>query len=514
MPGFVMTALQSINLPRLREEFGRAQAARELVPVLLVAAVLRYMNLGGVGLNSDEAVYAGQSASLAGNTHFTELFPIVRAHPLLMQILMSPFYRSGIVDTPGRYVAATFGVATVALVYVLGRVLYDHRVATVGALLLAVMPYHVIIGRQIMLDGPMGFFATGALLCLALAARRQSRAGWLVACGACIGLATLTKETAIIMIGSAFVFICLSSHLWRPVRFPLAGIGVALILSVTYPVLTAVAGGSRSGQSYLLWQLTRQPNHGFGFYFVDVGASMGVLLLATAGLGLGAGRFTGRSLSWREGLLLAWILVPLLFFEIWPVKGFSYLVPLAPAVALLAARALVPTVARFRTRAGRLQTAVLVPVVVVSLLVGSVLVLVRPNTSGLAGAGGMPGGRQVGRWVDANVPEGSRLITIGPSMGNVIQYYSGRRCDALSVSPNPLHRNPTYRPIVNADAALAAGSYQYLVWDVYSARRSPHFADRAEQLVKRFGGHIVHTEYGDIGGRSHRPIVVIYQVHP
>src|SRR5690349_15578799 len=115
---------------------------RELTAVLIVAAAFRYIDLGAVGLNSDEAVYAGQSASLAGNPHFTSLFPIVRAHPLLMQLVMAPLYRSGVVDTPGRYVAATFGVATVALVYALGRVMYDHRVATVGALLLAVMPYH------------------------------------------------------------------------------------------------------------------------------------------------------------------------------------------------------------------------------------------------------------------------------------------------------------------------------------------------------------------------------------
>ena len=77
---------------------------REVAITLSVAAVLRFWNLGAVGLNSDEAVYAGQSASLAGNPHFTELFPIVRAHPLLMQLLMAPLYRSGVVDTPGRYV--------------------------------------------------------------------------------------------------------------------------------------------------------------------------------------------------------------------------------------------------------------------------------------------------------------------------------------------------------------------------------------------------------------------------
>ena len=226
-------------------------------------------------------------------------------------------------------------------------------------------------------------------------------------------------------------------------------------------------------------------------------------LSPSAAAGLFAGRFTGRSVTWREGLLLAWILVPFAFFQIWPVKGFSYLVPLAPVIAVARRAGADPdrvracarpsgggTVARAESRRRA-----------VARDPGG-----RPrgpaDTSGLAGAGGLPGGREVGRWVDTHVPLGSHLITIGPSMANVIQYYSGRRCDALSVSPNPLHRNPTYQPIINADAALAAGVYEYIVWDVYSARRSPHFAARAKELAHRFGGHVVHVQRGDVDGRD------------
>ena len=39
-----------------------------------------------MGFNSDEAVYAGQAASLAGNPHYTGTFPVFRAHPMLVQI--------------------------------------------------------------------------------------------------------------------------------------------------------------------------------------------------------------------------------------------------------------------------------------------------------------------------------------------------------------------------------------------------------------------------------------------
>ena len=478
---------------------------------VLVAAVLRLADLGRVGLNSDEAVYAGQSASLAGNGHFLPHFPIVRAHPLLMQLIMSPLYRNGIQDVSGRYIAALFGAATVALVYRLGSILYGPRVGVLAAGLLAVMPYHVIVSRQIMLDGPMTFFATAALTCIAVAAGGSHRAGWLIVAGGFIGLAALTKETAITLVGAAFVFLSLVNNMWRPMRFPLAGAIAALTITVVYPVLTAVAGGSGRGQSYLLWQLTRQPNHSFAFYPITVGWSIGAVALLVAAAGLVVPRLTGRMFSWREILLLCWIFVPLLFFQVWPVKGFSYLMPLTPAVAVLAARALVPLphmVASHRRRVTAVAVAVLT---VGSLLVPAVNAVVHPARSGLAGAGGIPGGREVGRWVDTHLPLGARLMTVGPSMANIIQYYSSRRCDGLSVSPNSLHRNPSYNSIDNADAELRNGNYQYIVWDVYSAQRSPHFAARATELIRHFSGRPV---YIGRDGSSGRKLIEIYQVTP
>ena len=66
-----------------------------LAVALLAGTVLRVAQLGRVGLNSDEAVYAGQSASLMGNPHFTANFPVVRAHPLLFQLAAAPLYRAG-----------------------------------------------------------------------------------------------------------------------------------------------------------------------------------------------------------------------------------------------------------------------------------------------------------------------------------------------------------------------------------------------------------------------------------
>lgn len=499
-----------------------AAAARRSIPLgapdiivlsfaVLCAAVLRLINLGSVGLNSDEAVYASQSASLAGNPHFVDLFPVVRAHPLLMQVIMSPLYHRGVPDVAGRYVASFFGIATVVLVYVAGRLLFGRRAAAIAALILALMPYHVIVSRQILLDGPMTFFTTGAMTCLAVAGR-TGRRRWVVAAGGCLGLAALSKETAVIMIGSAFVFVALVSGLWRPVRFVLLGGAVTLGIAWSYPLLTAVAGGSRTGQSYLLWQLTRRPNHSFAFYFTDVGSAIGPALLALAVVGLVWQRLEARSFSWREILLMAWIAVPVVFFEVWPVKGFSYLLPVAPAVALLGGRAL-ELIGRYAGERRWLMP-VIATACIATLAVPAASGVVSPSSSGLAGAGGLPGGRETGRWVSSHVPQGSQFMTIGPSMANLIQFYSGCRSDGLSVSPNPLHHNPTYHPIRNADSALRAGAYQYVVWDAYSAQRSPQFAARLLALTHKFNGFRVHVERGRLHGRADQVLISVFKVTP
>lgn len=474
-----------------------------LVLALVLGTALRFSALGRVGLNSDEAVYAAQAGSLADNPHFSSLFPIVRAHPLLLQALLSPLYQHGVPDVPGRYVAAAFGVGTLVTTHLLGRVLFNARVGALAALLVAVMPYHVVLSRQIMLDGPMTFFTTASLVCLATAARRRDGI-WLLAAGALLGLAALCKEPAIILLGSGFAFVALTDRIPRSLRYSSAGAGLTIALTLAYPLLTAVSGGSRGGQSYLAWQLARKPNHTLTFYFTAVGASMGFVLVAVAGLGLVVFH---RRWTWREALLMSWIAVPLVYFEVWPTKGFAYLLPLAPVVALLAAVGLLRLAEDGRWWRRTLVAGAFV-VCFVTLLLPSVSGIVSPTTSGLAGAGGIPGGREAGRWVANHAPPGAQFMTIGPSMANIIQYYGGRRADGLSVSPNPLHRNPSYTPIVNSDLALLEGQYQYIVWDAYSARRSVHFSERSLELVRRFHGVAVDVER-DSGG--HR-LIVIYRV--
>ena len=117
----------------------------QLGAVLALATGLRLWHLNSVGFNSDEAVYSGQGAAIADDAGAGDLFPVFRAHPLLFQTFLSLGWRLGLHRCSSASCPSRAGVVTVYLVYELGRLLYGRRTGLVAALLLALMPYHVVV---------------------------------------------------------------------------------------------------------------------------------------------------------------------------------------------------------------------------------------------------------------------------------------------------------------------------------------------------------------------------------
>src|SRR6266487_2358134 len=125
-----------------------------------IASFLRLWQINALGYNSDEAVYAGQGAAIAADPVLKGIFPVFRAHPLLFQFILAVGFRFGVNDLVGRLLSVLAGLATVYLVYRLGTLLYGRRVGMIAALFMALMPYHVVVTRQVLLDGPMVLCAT------------------------------------------------------------------------------------------------------------------------------------------------------------------------------------------------------------------------------------------------------------------------------------------------------------------------------------------------------------------
>jgi hypothetical protein len=132
----------------------------------------------------------------------------------------------------------------------------------------------------------------------------------------------------------------------------------------------------------------------------------------------------------------------------------------------------------------------------------------------------MTGGREAGYWILRHVPQGARLLTIGPSTANVLEFYGHHPVSALSVSANPHDRNPSYAPVVNPDLDLRSGEFQYIVWDAYTAAHSNFFAAEALRLARKFHGVTVYTSAVMVRnpGRPRAgalvPAITVYEVHP
>jgi 4-amino-4-deoxy-L-arabinose transferase-like glycosyltransferase len=504
-----------------REAAERRLTWLALAATLVVGAAIRLVNINTVGLNSDEAVYSGQAAAIAGDPSLRGLFPVFRAHPLLFQMAVSLVYRIQVSDLAPRVLAVAFGLATVAAGYAAGARIYGRRTGMVTALLLALMPYLVVVNRQGLLDGPMAFFSVAGLWLLAKFAATGRRTA-LYGAGGALGLAFISKETAIVMVPAAYAFLAVTPGVRARLKDVAIFFGSFAAVAVPYPISLAVAGGSASGRHFLTWQLFRPANHVWTFYFTVVPLAIGIPVMAAAA-GMLVVAATGGRWTWRESLLTCWIGVPLLFFQLWPVKGFQYLLPLAAPVAVLAAgllthAGLARRIARGSDAVGQALSVAATGAVVAWLAVACWTGINTANsTSFLAGTGGIPGGRQAGVWAQAHTPGGSQMLAIGPSMANIIQFYGHREVLGLSVSPNPLHRNPAYTPVSNPDLLLRTGQVQYLVWDAYSAARSEYFSHRLMTYVRRYRGSVAHVESVTVStptGPARRPVIIIYEVRP
>jgi hypothetical protein len=501
--------------------FGLA-ATTALAAIAVLGLGLRLWHVNSMGYNSDEAVYAGQGAALAGDPELTRFFPIIRAHPMLFQFLVSVAFQFGVNDLYARLLSVAFGIATIFVVAKIGQLLYGRWVGVTAALLLAVMPYHVIVTRQVLLDGPMVFFTTLTLYLVAKFATTQ-RPIFLMATGASLGLVFLAKETGFVMAAAVYAFLALSPQFRIRIRDLAVSVLCLVLIMASYPISLSLAGGGASSKArgYAVWQLFRRPNHTWEFYGSVVPPAVGILVIGAAILGL---LLLRRERTWRETLLLTWIAVPIVVFQLWPVKGFQYLLPAAPAVAVLAARTFVCWRPSWQgvSLGGRGETfarALAIGSVALTLLIPS-WQNVQPSTSTefLAGSGGIPGGRETGEWIRDNVPQDALFLTIGPSMANIIQFYGHRKTYGLSVSPNPLHRNPSYEAVRNPDNLIRNNELQYLVYDSFSAGRTPFFAKKMIDYVQKYNGREILEKSVTVskpdGSVETQPIIVIYEVRP
>jgi hypothetical protein len=400
--------------------------------------------------------------------------------------------------------------------------LYGQRAGLLAALILALMPIHVLVSRQFLLDGPMTTMATLTLYCLARFALTEKPA-WLYATSIAMGLTFLGKETGVIMIGAIYAFLALSPELKVRLRDVIIGLALFVLMISPFPISLMLAKSNNAGQNYLVWQLFRRPNHDPTFYLEVLPPAITPIVLIVAALGV---LLFLKQNGWKEKLLLLWIAVPALFFQVWPVKGFQYMLPIVVPLAVLGGRALgawttsnkLKILKRFTLDITAIRTLAIGAVSIFLLLTSWNQIQARFSDRFTAGTGGVPGGREAGQWVKENVPANAKMLALGPSMANIIEFYGHRKVYGLSVSSNPLHRNPSYEPISNPDLQFRSGEIQYIIWDSYSAARSSFFSNSLLDYIKKYNGRVVHSEQVDVAAGDHvtdvKYTIIIYEVRP
>ncbi len=249
-------------------------------------------------------------------------------------------------DAAARVVTALFGVAAALATWAIGETLLGAGAGLLAALLLVGTPFAFDRFRACTTDAPLAAFTTLSLACFFRGHARGSWR-WAALAGPFAGLAFLSKGLAGLAVPAvaAAGFLAfrrdaraiLRLHLWLPV---LLGIAVAA------PWLLAVRAeaGDEGLLSFLDGQLGKRlgsgADHAAGpLYYA------GVFLYALPWMipALAGAAAAFRSAEVRALLLgpLCWALGGILLFSLFASKRAGYLLPLYPALALLAAGAVV-----------------------------------------------------------------------------------------------------------------------------------------------------------------------------
>ncbi len=314
----------------------------------------------------------------------------------------------------GRSLAVACGVASVYLVYRLGREAFSRPVGLLAALFLAVEPLSVRYSHVAVTDVPATMFSLLALL-LFVRAARLGNARTLLAGAIAAGLATGTKYN----LGMLFVpgaVACwyvyrddlAGRRLWRLPLRALRRVAAPMLLAFVACTPYAVLDPARFlGDFYRQNQIVANGWLGFenvhnGYWYnlsVNLVASLGVVLLALglAGLVLALARRT------RADLVLApYVIVYYLYVSSWHALMDRYLLPIVPVLIMLAMRVCATFAAVPLVRRRALRVAVVAAAA--ALLLGAIVMPARASISYSRSLSGTDVRTVAKDWLEAHLP--------------------------------------------------------------------------------------------------------------
>lgn len=484
-----------------------------LIIIVIAASIIRLWGLGDVGFNNDEAIYSGQAATLAGYEEYGKFFSIFRAHPVFLQFVVSIFFSYfGISDTIARTVPVIFGILTVIVVYFIGKLLYNRNVAIVAATVIAIIPYHIIVSREVLIDVPLSFFFTLTLYFLVRYMKNSNNIHWLYFVGVSSGLGFLSKEVGIFALISSIIALLFIRRFTLKSIFILLSSFILVASAYFIPILT-LEEANDAWLSYWEWQTQREANHSDTFYVTTISKdALGYMLTTLCIISIIFAIVTRTVKKPGVFLLLIWIAVPIIIFHILPIKGFHFVMSLIPAFTILGVSFLFSDWVK-KVPYYRIIPIVFIPLILISS--GSVLsILFGIPFSDDVGSGGEPYAREAARWIRDYIPNNGTILTMDTPMANIIKYYSNN--EAYSLHSN---KNPAYTKILNSDLSILNGDIEYLVYEGYRLDSSPYLLEESDELielVEKYNGIPIYTEYETLpnsGKNLTDPALIIYSLN-
>ena len=327
---------------------------RVLLAWLVAFCVLFFLELpGSFPLEPDEARYAEIPREMieSGNwlvprLNYVDYF---EKPPLLYWADAVSFTLFGRNAYASRLPCRLATLSIVALLFVFLRKRFGDRVALASGLVFLSAPLVASLGRMNLTDGVLTFTMAIALLALHefLAGREEGRSarGAAALVGLGCGLSVLAKGlVGIVLPGGALLLWCAVSGRWKRVREILLSWAPILCLAVTVPYFWAVEKAA-PGFSRFFWihehflrYATRQSSRPGPPYYFLLTFFVGFLpwsffLPRVVGRALRARRTGPEGLS--ELWFASWAIVILVFFSISRSKLVPYILPMAPAAAVL-----------------------------------------------------------------------------------------------------------------------------------------------------------------------------------
>lgn len=332
------------------------------LPVVTAAAILlvvaSFATIGFFPLSEpDEARYAEipREMLLRGDwiTPHLNYVKYFEKPPFVYWLVAATFAVAGLSELAARAWPVIFGLGGIAMVFVLGRVMWNREAGALAAALLATFPLYFGMSQILTLDMPLSALLTLACGSFWLAyARPEQRRPWILLFYALLAAALLTKgPVAIVLTGGIIAAFLVARREWAILRWLLDPAGVLLFLALALPWHLLVAQRNpeffdfyivdQHFNRYLRPQEHREPIWFFVPVVLGGAAPWSLLPLATPRLIAAKIRaLLGGQASAGSVYCLLWALVVFTFFSLSGSKLATYIVPLFPPLALLLARTL------------------------------------------------------------------------------------------------------------------------------------------------------------------------------